>query len=104
MSERIRKLEEALKTDHSQLSATEHPLLRQDLLVIKKSPELFGIEQQQQQHTPAAQATSSDETLNTQSRHDDTATDGHTRSDSVVSSRDGDEVSVVGATSSRRSS
>ena len=48
MSERIRKLEEALKEDHSHLSSTEHPLLRQDLLLIKKSPELFGIDQQQQ--------------------------------------------------------
>ena len=45
MSERIRQLEEALHDLHSQLSPAEHhPLLRQDLLSIKKSPELFGMD------------------------------------------------------------
>ncbi|KAH8104572.1 fungal-specific transcription factor domain-containing protein [Cristinia sonorae] len=46
MSERIRQLEEALHSLQSQLSPNEHPLLSQELLLIKKSPELFGVEQQ----------------------------------------------------------
>ncbi|TCD70534.1 hypothetical protein EIP91_002880 [Steccherinum ochraceum] len=46
MSERIRQLEEALRNVQSQLSPNEHPLLAQELLLIKKSPELFGVEQQ----------------------------------------------------------
>ncbi|KIP08095.1 hypothetical protein PHLGIDRAFT_391785 [Phlebiopsis gigantea 11061_1 CR5-6] len=46
MSERIHQLEDGLRTTHTQLSPQhEHPLLRQDLLLIKKSPELFGIDQ-----------------------------------------------------------
>ncbi|KAK7690028.1 hypothetical protein QCA50_006672 [Cerrena zonata] len=44
MSERIRQLEEALQVLQSQISPDEHPLLRQDLLSIKKSPELFGMD------------------------------------------------------------
>ena len=48
MSERIRQLEEALRSLHLKLSPDEHPLLSQELLLIKKSPELFGVEQQQQ--------------------------------------------------------
>ncbi|KAI0071702.1 hypothetical protein K474DRAFT_1652176 [Panus rudis PR-1116 ss-1] len=43
MSERIRQLEEALQSLQSRLSKEEHPLLRQELLSIKKSPELFGV-------------------------------------------------------------
>ena len=44
MSERIRSLEEALQQLQSQHSSESHPLLRQELLAIKRSPELFGVE------------------------------------------------------------
>ncbi|CAL1713138.1 unnamed protein product [Somion occarium] len=44
MSERIRQLEEALQALQSQLSPNKHPLLQQELLSIKKSPELFGVD------------------------------------------------------------
>ena len=85
MSERIRKLEEALKTDHSQLTGSEHPLLRQDLLSIKKSPELFGIDQHLQQPP-------SESTPEAQPRHEDQMVEEHHRAGSATSSREGDEV------------
>ncbi|KZT73770.1 hypothetical protein DAEQUDRAFT_761749 [Daedalea quercina L-15889] len=44
MSDRIRQLEEALGQLQSQHSTEPHPLLRQELLAIKRSPELFGVE------------------------------------------------------------
>lgn len=44
MSERIRSLEDALHQLQSQHSSEPHPLLRQELLAIKRSPELFGVE------------------------------------------------------------
>ena len=56
MSERIRQLEEALRSLHLKLSPDEHPLLSQELLLIKKSPELFGVEQQQQLAAASAEA------------------------------------------------
>lgn len=46
MSERIRQLEEALRSLQSRFSADDHPLLSQEFLLIKKSPELFGVDQQ----------------------------------------------------------
>lgn len=85
MSERIRKLEDALKTDHSQLSSVEHPLLHQDLLFIKKSPELFGIDQHQQQLP-------SESTPEALPQHEDQAVEEHDRAGSATSSREGDEV------------
>ena len=85
MSERIRKLEEALKTDHSQITPAEHPLLRQELLLIKKSPELFGIDQHQQ-HVP------SDSIPEGAPQHEDQAAEDHHRAGSATSSREGDEV------------
>ncbi len=56
MSERIRILEEALRAVQSQISHDEHPLLRQELLLIKKSPELFGVDH----HQPPVSARSPD--------------------------------------------
>lgn len=47
MSERILALEDALRSLQSQMSTDEHPLLRQELLAIKKSPELFGVDHHQ---------------------------------------------------------
>ncbi|OBZ71228.1 putative transcriptional regulatory protein C1F7.11c [Grifola frondosa] len=44
MSKRIRELEEALHVIQSQHSTDPHPLLRPELLLIKKSPELFGVD------------------------------------------------------------
>ena len=44
MSERIRSLEDALQQLQSQHSSEPHPLLRSELLAIKRSPELFGVE------------------------------------------------------------
>ncbi|KAI0917333.1 hypothetical protein AcV5_007828 [Taiwanofungus camphoratus] len=44
MSERIRQLEDALQVLHTQHSTEPHPLLRQELLLIKRSPELFGVD------------------------------------------------------------
>ncbi|KAH9950592.1 hypothetical protein B0H21DRAFT_866625 [Amylocystis lapponica] len=44
MSERIRQLEEGLQALQAQHSAETHPLLRQELLHIKRSPELFGMD------------------------------------------------------------
>ncbi|EPT05247.1 hypothetical protein FOMPIDRAFT_1155952 [Fomitopsis schrenkii] len=46
MSERIRSLEDALQQMQSQHSSEPHPLLRQELLAIKRSPELFGVERE----------------------------------------------------------
>lgn len=89
MSERIRRLEEALQADHAQISPTEHPLLRQELLLIKKSPELFGIDQQQQTVHPEG-------TPDTAPSAEDHAGDDHLRADSAASSRDGDEVRAAG--------
>lgn len=76
MSERIQQLEDALRSTNSQLSTSEHPLLRQELLLIKKSPELFGIDQQMMVH-------------------DDTPerrTEEPPRMSPAASSKDGDEV------------
>ena len=48
MSERIRQLEDALQALQSQVAPDDqHPLLRQELLLIKKSPELFGVDHHQ---------------------------------------------------------
>ncbi|KZT12061.1 uncharacterized protein LAESUDRAFT_720038 [Laetiporus sulphureus 93-53] len=44
MAERIRQLEDALQTIQAQHSTESHPLLRQELLSIKRSPELFGMD------------------------------------------------------------
>ncbi|OCH85576.1 hypothetical protein OBBRIDRAFT_891076 [Obba rivulosa] len=44
MSERIRQLEDALLSLHQHHSNEPHPLLTQELLLIKKSPELFGVD------------------------------------------------------------
>ncbi|EMD39931.1 hypothetical protein CERSUDRAFT_112176 [Gelatoporia subvermispora B] len=44
MSERIRVLEDALQSLHQHHSNEAHPLLAQELLLIKKSPELFGVD------------------------------------------------------------
>lgn len=46
MSERIRSLEDALQHMQLQHSSEPHPLLRQELLAIKRSPELFGVERE----------------------------------------------------------
>ncbi|KAI0781976.1 hypothetical protein C8Q75DRAFT_728229 [Abortiporus biennis] len=46
MSERIRQLEDALQSVYARVAPDEHPLLRQELLLIKKTAELFGLEQQ----------------------------------------------------------
>lgn len=81
MSERIRQLEEALETLQAKVSATEHPLLRQELLSIKKSPELFGIDQRVM--VPEGQEPH-------QQRHDE-----QPRASSSTSSRDADEVSII---------
>ncbi|TFY53095.1 hypothetical protein EVJ58_g9643 [Rhodofomes roseus] len=51
MAERIRSLEEALGQLQSQHSTEGHPLLRQELLAIKKSPELFGVERNDAQQS-----------------------------------------------------
>lgn len=66
MSERIRQLEEALQVVQSQISPEEHPLLRQDLLSIKKSPELFGMDGSAATYTriPQARTSPDDESLN----------------------------------------
>lgn len=58
MSERIQQLEDGLRSTHLRtMDPSEHPLLRQELLLIKKSPELFGIDQQVMVHeaTPDSQ-------------------------------------------------
>ena len=86
MSERIRLLEDALQNSHARNSPTEHPLLRRDLLLIKKSPELFGIDQQQL-------AVHSESTPDGQPRHDDRVAEDM-RAGSTPSSREGDEVRV----------
>ncbi|KAH9936325.1 uncharacterized protein B0H18DRAFT_868423 [Fomitopsis serialis] len=44
MAERIHQLEDALGQLQSSHSTEPHPLLRQELLAIKRSPELFGVE------------------------------------------------------------
>ncbi|CCM03523.1 uncharacterized protein FIBRA_05657 [Fibroporia radiculosa] len=44
MAERIRQLEDALQRIQSEHSTEPHPLMRQELLAIKKSPELFTTE------------------------------------------------------------
>lgn len=44
MAERIRQLEDGLGTIQSQHSTEPHPLLQPELLTIKRSPELFGVE------------------------------------------------------------
>lgn len=79
MSERIQQLEEGLRTAQTRLAPQEHPLLRQELLLIKKSPELFGIDQQLMVH---------DATPELQHRNEDLI-----RTSPASSSRDGDEVS-----------
>jgi hypothetical protein len=79
MSERIHQLEDALRTTSSQVSPTEHPLLRQELLLIKKSPELFGIDQ----HLMVNDASSEQ-----QHRSEEPL-----RTSPASSSKDGDEVS-----------
>ncbi|KAI0699104.1 fungal-specific transcription factor domain-containing protein [Cytidiella melzeri] len=58
MSDRIRDLESGLQTVQLKVSQDEHPLLRQDLLAIKKSPDLFGIEQQMAHNDSAQDVTS----------------------------------------------
>ncbi|THH30715.1 hypothetical protein EUX98_g3450, partial [Antrodiella citrinella] len=63
MSERIRQLEEALRSLQSQLSPSEHPLLAQELLLIKKSPELFGVEQQLAAASAEAHAAAKDDCM-----------------------------------------
>lgn len=52
MSERIRQLEEALQEVHKTTSPAEHPLLRPELLLIKRSPELFGVGVEHQYPNP----------------------------------------------------
>lgn len=79
MSERIRLLEEGLQAVNSQVSQNEHPLLRPDLLTIKKSAELFGIDQQVMTHDSAPEASQ---------KQDDIARPPST----TGSSRDDDEV------------
>lgn len=87
MSERIRRLEEALQSSHSQLSAADHPLLRPNLLLIKKSPELFGIDQQQL-------AVHSESPPDGEPRHDERTVTAEDLRAGSASSREGDEVSV----------
>ena len=82
MSERIRMLEEGLQSVYSQVSTSEHPLLRQDLLTIKKSPELFGIDQRP--------TVDHDATPEACQKHEDVPR----ASSSVDSLRDDDEVRV----------
>lgn len=79
MSERIQQLEDGLRTTHAKLAPQDHPLLRQDLLLIKKSPELFGIDQ----HLMVHDAT-------TELHH---RTEDPIRTSPASSSKDGDEVS-----------
>lgn len=59
MSDRIRDLEGGLQSVQARVSTEEHPLLRQDLLTIKKSPDLFGIERQAEEVLPKASASAS---------------------------------------------
>ena len=79
MSERIHQLEDALRSTNLRLGTSEHPLLRQELLLIKKSPELFGIDQ----HLMNADASPEH-----QHRIEDPS-----RTSPATSSKDGDEVS-----------
>lgn len=77
-------LEEGLQTTYSQVSTSEHPLLRQDLLTIKKSPELFGIDQR-----PVAEH---DATPEASQKHDDLPPRA---TSSPSSSKDEEEVSTA---------
>ena len=79
MSERIHQLEDALRSTNSRLTSAEHPLLRQELLLIKKSPELFGIDQ----HLMVSDAS-------TEQQH---RSEEPPRTSPASSSKDGDEVS-----------
>ena len=76
MSERIQQLEDALRSTNSKVAPTEHPLLRQELLLIKKSPELFGIDQQMMVHDTTPER----------------RTEDHPRTSPAASSKDGEEV------------
>lgn len=53
MSDRIRELETGLQEVQLKVSSDKHPLLREELLTIKKSPDLFGLEQQGSHHDTA---------------------------------------------------
>ncbi|KAL6303466.1 hypothetical protein BKA93DRAFT_734813 [Sparassis latifolia] len=61
MSERIRNLEDALQSMHAQYSPEVHPLLRPELLLIKRSPELFGIDRSGMPTTSASDNHTGDE-------------------------------------------
>ncbi|KAI0345766.1 hypothetical protein BDW22DRAFT_1389654 [Trametopsis cervina] len=90
MSDRIRELEGGLQTVHSRVSADEHPLLRHELLSIKKSPELFGIDQQAANPDVAPDSTS-------------VVDDISAEFSAASSSKDGDEQKRSGASSAAAS-
>ncbi|GJE98290.1 fungal-specific transcription factor domain-containing protein [Phanerochaete sordida] len=82
MSERIQQLEDALRSSNTKLSPAEHPLLRQELLLIKKSPELFGIDQQMMVHDTTPERRTEDQP----------------RTSPAVSSKDGEEYATTSNT------
>ena len=63
MSERIRSLEEALEELNSKHSAVQHPLLRRELLLIKTSLELYGLDPVQDEGASVAEGSGHEETV-----------------------------------------
>ncbi|KAI0086530.1 hypothetical protein BDY19DRAFT_960418 [Irpex rosettiformis] len=94
MSDRIRELEVGLQAVQTQVSSEAHPLLRQDLLTIKKSPDLFGIEQQAEEMLPKASASASPRAQSAASSSKDM--DEHTTRAGVSSGGDRAHTNVSG--------